>query len=139
MTMTAIQPSPAQDAAALPQLAIPASVAACLPPAVCEELAGMPKEQQSAFVKAFQNKSASLRMAYLLSLFYCHYGMLGRWAMTGWMCLSLFVAGTLGLIWWLIDLVRMPRMVREHNHRVATETLRNLRIALAGPAPLAGA
>jgi hypothetical protein len=137
--MTRIQPSPAQNATDSPHLAIPASVAACLPPAVREELAGMPKEQQNAFVKAFQNRSASLRMAYLLSLFYCHYGLLGRWAMTGWMCLSLFVAGTLGLIWWLIDLLRMPRMVREYNHRVATETLHNLQIAPAGPAPVAGA
>jgi hypothetical protein len=136
--MTRIQPSPAQDAG-LPHLAVPASVAACLPPAVREELAGMPKEQQNAFVQAFQTRSASLRMAYLLSLFYCHYGLLGRWAMTGWLCLSLFVAGTLGLIWWLIDLVRMPRMVREHNHRLATDILHNLQIAPAGPVPLAGA
>ena len=136
--MAAIQPNPAQDATASPHLAIPSSVAACLPPAIRDELAGMPKEQQNAFVEAFQNRSASLRMAYLLSLFYCHYGLLGRWAMTGWMCLSLFVAGTLGLIWWLIDLVRIPRMVREYNHRVATETLRDLQIAPAGPAPLAG-
>jgi hypothetical protein len=136
--MTAIQPNPTQGATA-PHLAIPASVAAYLPPAVRDELAGMPEEQQTAFVQAFQSRSANLLMAYLLSLFYCHYGLLGRWAMTGWMCLSLFVAGTLGLIWWLIDLLRMPRMVREYNHRVATETLHSLQNALATPAPLAGA
>jgi hypothetical protein len=137
--MSGIQSNPAPEASASPHLTIPANVAACLPPAVRDELAAMPEERQSAFVKAFENRSASLVMAYLLSLFYCHYGLLGRWAMTGWMCLSLFVAGTLGLIWWLIDLVRMPRMVREYNHQVAADILHNLQMASAGPSPLAGA
>ena len=92
--MTGIQPNLAQEAPDLLS-AIPAEVAACLPPSVRHELAGMPEEQQSEFLQAFQNQSASLGMAYPLSLFYCHYGLLGRWTMTGWMCLSLFVAGTL--------------------------------------------
>jgi hypothetical protein len=137
--MTGIQPSLAQEAPDLPPLAIPAKVAACLPPSVRHELAGMPKDRQNEFLKAFENQSASLGMAYLLSLFYCHYGLLGRWAMTGWMCLSLFVAGTIGLAWWLIDLVRMPKMVREHNHRLASDLLHELRIAAAPSRSLAGA
>jgi len=137
--MTGIQPTLAQDAPDLPHPVIPADVAACLPLSVRHELASMPEERQKAFVEAFQSKSATLAMAYLLSLCYCHYGLLGRWAMTGWMCLSLFVTSTLGVVWWLIDLVRMPRMVREHNHRVATDVLHELRIAPAGSTPLAGA
>jgi hypothetical protein len=36
------------------------------------------------------------------------------------------VAVTLGWIWWLIDAVRMPGMVRAHNQRVAAEILRQL-------------
>ena len=131
--MTGIQPSLAQETPDLPALAIPAKVAACLPPSVLQELAGMPEDRQIEFLRAFQNQSASLWMAYLLSLFYCHYGLLGRWAMTGWMCLSLFVAGTIGLAWWLIDLVRMPQMVRDHNHRLATSLLEKLRLAPAAP------
>jgi hypothetical protein len=133
--MTGTQPNLAQEAPDL--LAIPAKVAACLPPSVRHELAAMPEERQSEFLRAFQNQSASLGMAYLLSLFYCHYGLLGRWTMTGWMCLSLFVAGTLGLAWWLIDLVRMPEMVRQHNHRLATDLLHELQVAPAAPTPLA--
>ena len=54
------------------------------------------------------------------------------------MWLSLFVASALGVVWWLIDLVRMPRMVREHNHRVAADIMQQLRLAAAGPTPLAG-
>jgi hypothetical protein len=135
--MSGIQPNLAQETPDSLHLAIPAKVAACLPPSVRHELAGMPEERQSEFLRAFQNQSASLGMAYLLSLFYCHYGLLGRWTMTGWMCLSLFVAGTLGLAWWLIDLVRMPEMVRQHNHRLATDLLHELQVAPAAPTPLA--
>jgi hypothetical protein len=107
-----------------------------LPPSVRNELATMPRREQEAFVKAFRDRSASLVMAYLTSLIYGHYVLLGRWAMSGWMWLSLFIAGTLGVIWWLIDLVRMPRMVREYNHRVATDIVQKLRLAPAGPSPL---
>jgi hypothetical protein len=137
--MTGTQPNLAQEAADLPHLAIPADVAACLPASVRDELALLPEEQQQEFLRAYQNQSARLGIAYLLSLFYCHYGLLGRWTMTGWMCLSLFVAGAIGFAWWLIDLVRMPQMVREHNDRVATDLLHKLRIAPAAPRPLAGA
>jgi hypothetical protein len=118
-------------------LAIPIELAASLPQSVCNQLATMPKHEQDAFLKAFQDRSASLVMAYLTSLIYGHYVLLGRWAMSGWMWLSLFTASTVGVIWWLIDLVRMPRMVREHNERVAAEILQTLRMPPAGPSPLA--
>ena len=114
-----------------PHLAIPAKIAASLPQSVRNELASMPESKQDEFLKAFEQESASLVMAYLTSLIYCHYGLLGRWGMTGWMWLSLFVAGTLGVIWWLIDLVRMPGMVREYNDRVAADIVQKLRIAPA--------
>jgi hypothetical protein len=118
-------------------LAIPAEIAASLPQSVCNQLATMPKREQDAFLKAFQDRSASLVMAYLTSLIYGHYVLLGRWAMSGWMWLSLFTASTVGVIWWLIDLVRMPRMVREYNDRVAAEIVQKLQAAAAGPSPLA--
>ena len=137
--MTACQSTLNQTDQSAIHLTIPARIAAALPSSVCTELASMPENKQDEFLKAFRKRSASLVMAYLTSLIYCHYGLLGRWAMTGWMWLSLFVASTLGVIWWLIDLVRMPRMVREHNHRIAADILRQLQIAPAGPAPLPGA
>jgi hypothetical protein len=117
--------------------AIPAGIAASLPQSVCNQLATMSKHDQDAFLKAFQDRSASLVMAYLTSLIYGHYVLLGRWAMSGWMWLSLFTASTVGLIWWLIDLVRMPRMVREYNDRVAADIVQNLQAAAAGPSSLA--
>ena len=113
-------------------LAIPARMAAALPAAVRAELALLPSAQQDAFAAAFRTRSRSLLLAYLTSLIYCHYALLGRWAMSGMMFVSLFVAAALGWIWWLIDLVRMPEMVREHNHRVAVEILQALN---ASPEP----
>jgi hypothetical protein len=136
--MTDIRPNQARKAPDPLHLVIPANIAASLPQSVRDELAIMPPEKQDEFQKAFEHRSASLVMAYLSSLIYCHYGLLGRWAMTGWLWLSLFVASALGVVWWLIDLMRMPRMVREHNHQVAADIVHKLQIAPAGPTPLAG-
>lgn len=119
-------------------LAIPPRMASALPAAVRAELALLPAAKQDAFALAYRTRSRSLLLAYLSSLIYCHYLLLGRWAMSGMMFVSLFVAAALGWIWWLIDLVRMPEMVREHNHRVAVEILRSL-TAPSDPTPLAGA
>ena len=113
-------------------------MATALPAAVRAELARLPAAKQDEFALAFRTRSRSLLLAYLTSLIYCHYALLGRWAMSGMMFVALFVAAALGWIWWLIDLVRMPEMVREHNHRVAVEILRTL-TAPAEPAPLPGA
>lgn len=135
--MTERQPVTGQ-LAPVATLAIPARIASALPPAVREELALLPSAQQDQFVEAFRTRSRSLLLAYLTSLIYCHYALLGRWAMSGMMFVSLFVAAAVGWIWWLLDLVRMPEMVREHNDRVATEILRTLTTP-TGPTPLPGA
>jgi hypothetical protein len=118
-------------------LAVPVKIGAELPEAVRTQLALLPAAQQDEFLKAYQMQSRSLLLAYLTSLIYCHYGLLGRWAMTGMMFLTLFVAVTLGWVWWLIDVVRMPGMVRAHNQRIAAEILRQLSPP-RDPAPLAG-
>jgi len=125
-------------AAAVGALAIPPRMATALPAAVRAELARLPAAKQDEFALAFRTRSRSLLLAYLTSLIYCHYLLLGRWAMTGMMFVALFVAAALGWIWWLIDLVRMPEMVREHNHRVAVEILQTL-TAPTDPAALPGA
>ena len=118
-------------------LVIPDKVSTSIPQSVRDELVRMPVEQQYQFVNDFETQSKSLLMAYLCSLIYCHYGLLGRWAMTGWMLTSLFVASTLGFIWWLIDLVRIPEMVREYNERLAVDLIHKTHIARANPARIA--
>jgi hypothetical protein len=135
--MSELQPEPGVSAP-VAALAIPASMATSLPAAVRAELALLPTAKQDEFALAFRAQSRSLLLAYLSSLIYCHYLLLGRWAMSGMMFVSLFLAAALGWIWWLIDLVRMPELVREYNHRVALEILRRLNPP-ADPAPLANA
>jgi hypothetical protein len=137
LTMTDIDPNLPSGPLNSLELAIPVEIAASLPQSVCNQLATMPKREQDAFLKAFQDRSASLVMAYLTSLIYGHYLLLGRWAMSGWLWLSLFTASTVGVVWWLIDLVRMPRMVREYNDRLAAEIVQNLQAAATGPSSLA--
>ena len=124
---------------AVPNLAIPAEIARELPEAVRLELAALPAMQQQAFAGHYQKECKSLAMAYLVSLIYCHYALLGRWTMTGFMLVSLFLAAAIGSVWWIIDLFRMPALVREHNGKVATEVLGRLRSAadFAGRLPAA--
>ncbi len=118
---------PCSQLPAVANLAIPAEIARELPEAVRLELAALPAEQQQAFAGDYQKECKSLAMAYLVSLIYCHYALLGRWTMTACMLTSLFLAAALGSIWWIIDLFRMPALVREHNGKVAAEVLDRLR------------
>ena len=125
------------------RLIIPREIVAILPESVVIELAQLPEAKQTEFLTAFHKQSRSLAFAYLTSLIYCHYGLLGRWAMSGIMWASLFVTAALGSVWWLIDLVRLPAMVRSHNQQVAADILRQLNPAgdatpLAGPGGPAG-
>lgn len=136
--MDVAQPSLGELVLVVPEPTFAAKIGAALPAALRAELALLPAAKRDEFVRAYQVRSRSLLLAYLSSLIYCHYLLLGRWAMSGMMFVSLFVAAALGWIWWLIDLVRMPEMVRAHNQRVATEILRQLN-GPGDPAPLAGA
>jgi hypothetical protein len=139
--MPAISTDPGELSLETPAPIVGKDIAAYLPETVLEELLRLPEAKQAAFVAAFHNQSRSLGFAYLTSLIYCHYGLLGRWAMTGLMWSSLFLTSALGaaigLIWWLIDLVRLPGMVRSHNHQVALAILRQL-TATPDPAALPG-
>lgn len=133
--MNEMQPEPGALAPGA-TLAIPTRMATALSAEVRAELALLPAAKQDAFALAFRTRSRGLLLAYLTSLIYCHYALLGRWAMSGMMFVALFMSAALGWIWWLMDLVRMPEMVREHNHRVALEILRSLDVPRE---PLAGA
>ena len=124
--MTEMPTNSDELSSATSRLVIPQDIVAILPESVVIELAQLPEAKQTEFLTAFHKQSRSLAFAYLTSLIYCHYGLLGRWAMTGIMWASLFVTAALGSVWWLIDLVRLPAMVRTHNQEVAADILRKL-------------
>jgi hypothetical protein len=99
-----------------------------LPSAVRSQLADLPAGAQSEFLEEYRRKSKSLWTAYLCSLFYCHHALLGRGGTTLAMWLaSLATLGMLGMAWWLVDLVRLPGLVRSYNEALALDILRHLR------------
>jgi hypothetical protein len=116
-------------AAVLPEVEapVPEHIARSLPPAVRNQLARLPAGAQSAFLEEFDRKSKSLWAAYFCSLFYGHHALLGRRGTTLAMWLaSLATFGIVGMAWWLVDLVRLPGLVRSHNQALAFDILRSL-------------
>jgi hypothetical protein len=117
-------------AAVLPVREVPVSerIGKHLPSAVRSQLANLPAGAQSEFLEEYRRKSKSLWAAYFWSLFYCHHALLGRRGTTLAMWLaSLATLGMLGMAWWLVDLVRLPGLVRSYNQAVALDILRNMR------------
>ena len=121
---------PLIDGAVLPDagMAVSGRISRYLPFMVRAQLASLPARAQSEFLQEFQRKSKSLWAAYFWSLFYCHHALLGRRGTTLAMWLaSLATLGMLGMAWWLVDLVRLPGLVRSYNEALAFDILRNLR------------
>lgn len=111
------------------KLYIPASIADTLPAMVRNELAKMPAQKQEEFVEEFKRKRKSVGIAYLflVIILAMHYGYLRKW---GLQIVFWLTAGGLG-IWWLIDLFRVPGLVRSYNKDVANDVMRNLK-AISG-------
>jgi len=111
-----------------PSILIPDSIANNLPAMVRNELVKLTPQKQEEFVEEYRRKAKSAGTAYLLwFLLRCHYGYLGKW---GIQILFWLTFGGL-FVWYLIDLIRIPGMIRNHNKDVSVDVLRNLK-ALAG-------
>lgn len=86
-------------------------------------------EKQMEFVEEFSRKSARTFASYLCSLFFCHYGYLGKWGITVMMWfVSVVTFGVGALVWWVIDLFRIPGMVERYNRDIAVQVLRDMKI-----------
>jgi TM2 domain-containing membrane protein YozV len=107
---------------------IPDSIAKDLPAMVRSELVKLSAQKQQEFVEEYRRKAKTVGAGYLLwFLFGCHYLYLGKWAV------QIFFWITVGglWIWWIVDLFRVPRLVRNYNMDVSVDVLRNLK-ALSG-------
>ena len=98
--------------------------------------AGLTSDEHEQFIAEYNRERRSERTAYILwGLLGFHHAYLGKWVHQ---VLYWATAGGLG-IWALIDLFRLPGMVRSRNREIAAEILRwRLRPALtaeAGPQP----
>ena len=85
----------------------------------------MAPEHQGSFIEEFKRKKKSVAAAYVLWLLLgVHYGYLGKW----WIqLLYWFTLGGL-LIWAIVDIFRIPSMVRNYNKDVAIDVFRDLKI-----------
>jgi len=103
---------------------IPRSIANNLPAMVRNELAKMPPQKQEEFIEEYRRRAKSTGIAYLLWLLLgWHYIYLRKWG------IQILFWLTLGgvVIWWLIDIFRIPGMVKNYNKDIAVDVLRNLK------------
>jgi hypothetical protein len=90
---------------------------------VKHEVSSLTPQHQEAFVEEYRRKAKSTGVAYLLWLIGFQYAYVGKW---GILVLYLLTAGGL-FIWMLIDIFRVPSMVRDYNKDIAVDVLRNLK------------
>jgi len=117
------------------RLLIPNSIVSTLPTIVKNELLESSFSKQEIFMKLYQEKSASLILTYLFlvpALFSSHYGYLQNWSRQ----ILFWVTGGGLLVWWLIDLIRLPAIVKAHNDKVAFEIWQE--VSQIGEGPVEG-
>jgi len=105
------------------QLFVAQSVSNNLPSMVRNELATLPSQKQEEFVEEFNRNKKSLGVGYLLLILGLHYGYFGNW---GLLILFILTGGGLG-VWLLIDLFRLPSMIKQHNKDTSMDIMRNLK------------
>jgi hypothetical protein len=108
-------------------LQISSFIAAELPVVVRNELATLPAQWQQEFAEEYTRNKKSLGLAYLflIIVFWAHYGYLKKW---GLQVIFWVTAGGIG-IWWLIDIFRLPGLVKNYNTELAIHMMRSLKVA----------
>ena len=94
-----------------------------LPTVVKSELAKMGEDAQKAFTEDYVKKRKGLDWSYVLVLvFFMHRMYLGypKTAILQWV---LILAGGIGLIWVVVDLILIPFMWKKRNQQIARDLL----------------
>jgi len=103
---------------------IPQSISDNLPAMVRNELTKLPAQKQEEFLEEYRRKAKSTGVAYTLWLLLgLHYAYLRKWGLQ----ILFWLTGGGFFIWWLVDLFRIPAMIRDYNKDVATDIFRNLK------------
>lgn len=100
------------------------SIKDALPSMVKNELSLLTPQKQEEFVEEFKRKSKSVGVAYVLWLVLgLQYGYVRKWG------LQIFYWLTLGgfAIWALIDLFRIPSIIKDYNKDMAIDIMRSLK------------
>ncbi|KAA6432360.1 TM2 domain-containing protein [Rufibacter glacialis] len=104
---------------------LPLSFLQQLPYLAQVELPTLSTELQHAFFAQYMQRRKSMGFAYLLwVLFGLHYAYVNKWAVQ---FVFWITGGGLG-VWWIIDLFRMPGIIRRYNDAWALECLANIKM-----------
>jgi hypothetical protein len=100
------------------------SIVSNLPAMVRNELAKLSSLKQEEFLEEFERKEKSIFVGYILWLLLgWHYAYQKKWGIQ----ILFWITGGGLLIWWLIDIFRVPGMINNYNKDKAIEVMRNLR------------
>jgi hypothetical protein len=102
---------------------IPPSISEELPSMVRNELSKLSPQKQEEFLEEYKRKRKSVAWAYVAWLFGLHYAYLSRWGLL----ILYWLTGAGFLIWAIVDLFRIPSLVRNYNKDVAVNVMRNLK------------
>ncbi len=101
---------------------IPPSILSNIPSLVRREVTDLSLQQQSHFVFEYSRRAKRTSLGYLLwFLLSAHYAYMGRWGLNILMWVMHLIV--IGAIWWIIDIFRIPGMVRRYNEDVAKDIL----------------
>ncbi len=101
--------------------------AASLPPSVQHTVSVMDSASKAAFFNEYEKKRKKVSVGYLLwIIFGVHYLYARKIGLQVVFWLAWFVG--IGEIWWLIDLFRIPSIIRSSNEQMAREALQTLQV-----------
>jgi hypothetical protein len=96
-----------------------------LPTVVKTSLEKLSDQKKAEFVEEYRRKKKSMGVAYVCwFLLGWHYIYFHKWGMQ----LLFWLTGGGFLIWWFIDLFRIPGITRGYNQDVAIATLRDIKL-----------
>lgn len=92
-------------------------------PAVAQaSFANLSEEQRLLFADEYNRHKKQVTAAYACwILLGCHYAYLGKWGLQ--VLLWILMLGCIGWAWWLIDVFRIPDMIRMHNQDAAVAAM----------------
>jgi hypothetical protein len=106
------------------KLYIPTEIIDTLPSLVKNELKELSTQKQEEFLEEYNRKKKSVGWTYVLWFIGFHYAYLRKWG-----TLVLYWITFAGLfIWAIIDLFRIPGLVKDYNKDASIDIMRNLKV-----------
>jgi len=104
---------------------VPPNIFDKLPGMVRSSLSQMSPEKQADFFQEYKRRRKSVATGYLAWLFvgwhYLYIGKLG-WQIAFWLSFGGLI------IWWIIDVFRIPSLIRNYNQDIAIDIVRDVKI-----------